>query len=248
MAKAPKGTQGGRAVLTGNSLEQFVLHTLEDRDYEYIPQKKFLAACILEQPLYTAQIFVGDSIYGRPLKVDFMLYHPEKWPNKLVIECKWQQGAGTADEKYPYTVLNIQNVYPCPAIILLAGAGFRSGAASWLRAQVDGEKLLHVFSMEEFQTWVNNDNLRSEEHTSELQSRQDLHSFPTRRSSDLRGQVRQTRNILTPSLTSKTCTLVRQSSYLLGRAFGLERLLGYARKWMVRNCCTSFRWKNFRLG
>src|ERR1035437_4031275 len=27
---------------------------------------------------------------------------------------------------------------------------------------------------------------RSEEHTSELQSRQDLHSFPTRRSSDLR--------------------------------------------------------------
>src|ERR1035437_5464564 len=29
---------------------------------------------------------------------------------------------------------------------------------------------------------------RSEEHTSELQSRRDLHSFPTRRSSDLQGR------------------------------------------------------------
>src|SRR5882672_2035965 len=31
------------------------------------------------------------------------------------------------------------------------------------------------------------DNQRSEEHTSELQSHRDLHSFPTRRSSDLAG-------------------------------------------------------------
>src|SRR5476649_1239225 len=31
---------------------------------------------------------------------------------------------------------------------------------------------------------------RSEEHTSELQSHRDLHSFPTRRSSDLHGQGR----------------------------------------------------------
>src|SRR5476649_289911 len=33
--------------------------------------------------------------------------------------------------------------------------------------------------------------LRSEEHTSELQSHSDLHSFPTRRSSDLEGIRRQ---------------------------------------------------------
>src|SRR5882672_1015404 len=34
---------------------------------------------------------------------------------------------------------------------------------------------------------------RSEEHTSELQSHSDLHSFPTRRSSDLHGAVRRRR-------------------------------------------------------
>src|SRR5476649_101288 len=34
-------------------------------------------------------------------------------------------------------------------------------------------------------------NVRSEEHTSELQSHRDLHSFPTRRSSDLARRVHQ---------------------------------------------------------
>src|SRR5476649_1037380 len=33
---------------------------------------------------------------------------------------------------------------------------------------------------------IHGDGVRSEEHTSELQSHRDLHSFPTRRSSDLR--------------------------------------------------------------
>src|SRR5476649_1522679 len=36
---------------------------------------------------------------------------------------------------------------------------------------------------------VSNDVPRSEEHTSELQSHRDLHSFPTRRSSDLRAAL-----------------------------------------------------------
>jgi hypothetical protein len=88
-----------------------------------------------------------------------MLYHPEKYPNKLIIECKWQQSSGSVDEKYPYNVLNIREMYPCPAIILLDGEGYKTGAAEWLRRQVDGVKLLAVLSMMQFQTWVNNDNL-----------------------------------------------------------------------------------------
>src|SRR6202049_1113013 len=41
------------------------------------------------------------------------------------------------------------------------------------------------YTMAEFIDRVNSSSLRSEEHTSELQSHRDLHSFPTRRSSDL---------------------------------------------------------------
>ena len=39
-------------------------------------------------------------------------------------------------------------------IFLLDGGGYKLGAETWLRSQVD-EKLLHVFNMSEFQTWVN---------------------------------------------------------------------------------------------
>ncbi|MGB9179624.1 MAG: PD-(D/E)XK nuclease superfamily protein [Pyrinomonadaceae bacterium] len=159
MPKNLKATQGGRAVKTGNALERVVLHALNDNHYTFFPPKQFLPACCLPQPLYTKQIYAMEGIYGYMLRHDFMLYHPEKWPNKLIIECKWQQGRGSVDEKYPYNVLNIQEKYSCPAVILLDGAGFRSGAGAWLRSKVDGVKLLHVFSMMEFQTWVNNDNL-----------------------------------------------------------------------------------------
>lgn len=152
-------SQGGRAVKTGNALERIVLHALNDNEYTFVVPKSFEAACYLSRPLYTRQVAVTKSIYGTPLKHDFMLYHPEKWPDKLVIECKWQQVKGSVDEKYPYNVLNVKECYICPAIILLDGAGFKAGAGEWLRTQVDGVKLLHVFSMMEFQTWVNNDHL-----------------------------------------------------------------------------------------
>ncbi len=152
-------TQGGRAVRTGNALERIVKNALEDNKYTYVPSRKFIAACCLPQPLYTSQINIANSIYGTKLISDFMLYHPEKWPDKLVIECKWQQSSGSVDEKYPYNVLNIREIYPCPAIILLDGEGYKVGAANWLRRQVDGKKLLAVFTMMQFQAWVNNDNL-----------------------------------------------------------------------------------------
>lgn len=159
MSKLPTVTQGGRAVKTGNALERIVLHALDDNGYTFVPPRKFLAACCLPQPLYTRQINIGKSIYGTSLISDFMLYHPEKHPGKLVIECKWQQSPGSVDEKFPYNVLNIRQMYPCPAIILLDGEGYKTGAAAWLRSQVDGNKLLAVLSMVQFQTWVNNDNL-----------------------------------------------------------------------------------------
>src|SRR4029453_17897004 len=53
---------------------------------------------------------------------------------------------------------------------------------------------------------------RSEEHTSELQSHRDLHSFPTRRSSDLSTAARSARH----SLTSEPILLETPSGTLYG--------------------------------
>lgn len=143
---------------TGTVLEKFVLDRLIERGYQFVPKSKFKAAMYLEQPIFSAQVDIGTSIYGTKRKCDFALYHPEKWDEGLVIECKWQQSGGSVDEKFPFAVLNIKMQSPYKTVLLLDGGGYKKSAEAWVRAQVDG-KLLHVFNMAQFQAWVNKGNI-----------------------------------------------------------------------------------------
>ena len=111
----------------------------------------------LEQPIYSKQVHIGQSIYETPRYCDFILYHPQKWPNALVIEAQWQQAGGSIDEKYPYTILNIKKLN-YQTIFLLDGGGYKKGAKDWIISQIDS-KLLQVFNMRQFQTWVNRGNI-----------------------------------------------------------------------------------------
>ncbi len=156
MAKLKSGRT--TANYTGTALEQFIESRLIERGYEQIIKDNFKPAICLEQPIYTRQFCLGKSIYETNLYCDFILFHPQKWPSCLVIESKWQQAGGSVDEKYPYTVLNIkQSDYK--SVLLLDGGGYKLGAETWLRQQVDGKKLLRVFNMSEFQRWVNRGNI-----------------------------------------------------------------------------------------
>lgn len=151
--------QGGKtAVRTGNVLGQFIENILITNGYSFIDKKKFKPAMYNEQPIYSKYFCVGKSIYETNINCDFILYHPKKYQNCLIIESKWQQSGGSVDEKYPYTIINIKTKYPHETILILDGGGYKKGAEEWVRQQVGG-KLLHVFSMTEFQTWVNNKNL-----------------------------------------------------------------------------------------
>lgn len=107
----------------------------------------------LGQPIYAAECFVGSDIYGKNRKVDFVLYHPRKWPNSLVIQCKWQASGGSVEEKYPFEVLNIQQS-GYPSIIVLDGGGYSKSAEQWLKGQSGKNLLRHVFNMGEFQRFV----------------------------------------------------------------------------------------------
>lgn len=151
--------QGGTtANYTGKVLQEYIASRLKERGYTYVPSKRFIPARYLEQPIYTNQFQLCQGVYDTPVKCDFILYHPQKWANNLVIEAKWQQSKGSVDEKYPYNVLNIQTRYPYPAIIVLGGSGYKGGAEKWLRSKV-GENLLFVFSMEQFTAWANKGNI-----------------------------------------------------------------------------------------
>lgn len=104
---------------------------------------------------YTRQHPIGNGIFDTPLRADFYLPTTRPFPNGLIIESKWQQVAGSAEEKLCYLVENIRTVYPCTTIVMIDGLGFRPGAVRWLKAQAGQGRLFAAFDLREFLTWSN---------------------------------------------------------------------------------------------
>lgn len=158
-----------RAEATGSTAEATIRSVLSSRGYvETSAHEALEADPELEQTvlfggfarkarparLFVAQFPIGCSIYGLPLQADFWLRGAPGYPGGLALEVKWQQSTGSVDEKFPYLVLNIQQCYPCPAIVIADGGGQRPGALEWLRSQAGGN-LLAVFTLAEFLAWAN---------------------------------------------------------------------------------------------
>ncbi len=138
----------------GSNLEQSVERLLLQAGYDAVPSAPlFFALRDLDQAIYARQCETGRDIYGHRRRVDFILYHPRKWPDSLVIQCKWQASGGTVDEKFPFEVLSL-NADGGPAIIVLDGGGYRRGAEQWLRGQAGNNRLIHVFSLGDFQRFA----------------------------------------------------------------------------------------------
>lgn len=160
MTDIPKVTPGGgKANRTGNQLEAFVEFILNSRSYglyQGVKKHLFEERLSITNRTYAKQVPCGESIYGTRRKCDFLVLNPKKFPNGLIIECKWQQRSGSVDEKYPFTVLNVIKI-GVPTIILIDGAGYKKQAVEWLRSQINPASLVGVYTMAEFQTLVNND-------------------------------------------------------------------------------------------
>src|SRR5262245_33391956 len=100
---------GVQANHTGNRLERFVEHTLRDHGYQEFWDHKaqvFANRHAVDGKQYAKQVPCGRSIYDTPRKCDFLVLNKEKFPDGLIIECKWQQVARSVDEKYPFALFN----------------------------------------------------------------------------------------------------------------------------------------------
>ena len=105
-----------------------------------------------------------ETIYGHKGNTEFLLIS-EKYKLRIRIECKWQQSAGSVDEKLPYLYLNTIEAMPEKDImILIDGEGFKAGAKTWLKTAVKGklyttennnDKNIMVFTLADFFTWAN---------------------------------------------------------------------------------------------
>ncbi len=99
-------------------------------------------------------VHVGSTIYGRKRYADFLVSGAQDYPQGLVLECKWQESAGSADEKYPFLCANIAKTRT-PTIVLLDGGGYSTGASEWFRAQAGVAPYLEaVMTGAEFAAWA----------------------------------------------------------------------------------------------
>ena len=76
------------------------------------------------------EVSVGRRIWGAKRRIDVVLKHAETRIS-LGIECKYQGGKGSAEEKIPATIEDIR-AWPIRGIVVYSGAGFSSNMESYL--------------------------------------------------------------------------------------------------------------------
>jgi hypothetical protein len=78
------------------------------------------------------QVRVARRIWGAERYIDVVLTHPQT-RKTLGIECKFQAVRGTAEEKIPATIKDI-DAWPIPGIVVFAGEGFTENMRCFLIA------------------------------------------------------------------------------------------------------------------
>lgn len=148
----PTQQQGRQANSNGRAFEDLIAQRLRSKGYQPLT----MLPDAFEQPFFIYQLRGRfTSIYGSPMRVDFFAWHPMKYPNGLVIECKYQETAGSADEKFPYTIACLRKT-GSPAILLLIGQGAKRCAVDWCLQQQD-DRLMVFKDLESFMKSANRD-------------------------------------------------------------------------------------------
>jgi hypothetical protein len=144
--------QGQESNLSGQFLEDAILREFKARNvqvFDYDNNKHhnrdFVTECfVVRNAPYT-------SIYGCNSRSEF-LYRDSRLVHDIRIECRWQQVAGSVDEKLPYLYMNAIHAMPEKEIwIVIAGDGARLEAVNWLKCECAkvAAKTIRVLSIPE---------------------------------------------------------------------------------------------------
>lgn len=76
------------------------------------------------------EVRVGRRLWGAVRRIDVVITDPAN-RRTLGVECKFQGGAGSAEEKIPATVSDIA-AWPIPGIVVIGGSGFSSNMRQFL--------------------------------------------------------------------------------------------------------------------
>lgn len=136
-APANNGTQGSQANHSGQVAEDTIYCVLKERGYDV-----------------QRQVWLGKGQKKGGTRVDFMVFGHKDFPNGLIIESKWQETSGSADEKLYGLLAKIQTRYPCPTVVVIGGGGARESIIDYLRNHVGFQNLHAVLTFDEFMAWI----------------------------------------------------------------------------------------------
>lgn len=92
------------------------------------------------------EVRVGHRIWGAQRRIDVVMTHPDT-RLRLGLECKYQASTGTAEEKIPATIKDIQ-AWPIKGIVVISGPGFSSN----MRGFLDSTGM--VVDFEDLEDWL----------------------------------------------------------------------------------------------
>lgn len=154
--------QGGKtAKKNGKIFEDTLIPIFKNHGYEIYQNNELKKINTDNINKYIVLNAPYETIYNHKGKTEFLLIN-KKLDKKIRIECKWQQTAGSVDEKFPYLYLNAVKKYKeNDVIILLDGNGYKVGARNWLENAIstnwenDKNKNIQLMSLNEFIIYFN---------------------------------------------------------------------------------------------
>lgn len=156
--------QSLRTTASGNLLEKTVKTVCLEKGFSIIKHRIWSK----NPETFGQELLLTDvpyeTIYGHTGKTEFLLKSAQ-YNLEIRIECKWQQVAGSVDEKLPYLYLNtIESMPENHILVVIDGKGWKKGAILWLKeavvkkkysSEASTRKTIEVVSLAEFMTWAN---------------------------------------------------------------------------------------------
>jgi hypothetical protein len=78
------------------------------------------------------EVYLGKTIIGKNRRLDILIIE-EQTRVAMGLECKYQDSLGTADEKIPYALEDMEQI-DMPVCLVYAGRGWSAGILHMLRA------------------------------------------------------------------------------------------------------------------
>ncbi len=156
--------KGSLASGQGKVLEEAVISTFARKGFEVVMWSEWNR----NRSAHGSELLLKNvpfkNIYGHDGYTEFLV-KSERYEIEIRIECKWQQSAGSVDEKFPYLYLNCIEAMPENEILIIVdGGGAKEGAVRWLKNASHNKlytneknctKKIEVMDLSGFLRWAN---------------------------------------------------------------------------------------------